>query len=186
MTVFYNRATRMRRPIAQRPYRKPLLVWFPPPRPLHSPVARTLHAKPVSFIGQTQPYNGLEIYRIWVFSNIFEGFAPWLATLAPAPPFQNIRSSVCARGRRVFWAQRHKSCLFEQQRLIARQQSNRGFDKFDLERARSTPVFSVRSARPAENTSNVPSRYKCPNLCHYLSLAGAIVSLWPQAVLDLF
>ena len=60
----HNRTTRMRRPIAQRPYRKPLFVWFPPPRPLHSPVARTLHAKPVSFIGQTQPYNGLEIYRI--------------------------------------------------------------------------------------------------------------------------
>jgi hypothetical protein len=60
----HNRTTRMRRPIAQRPYRKFLLVWLQPPRPLHSTVARTLHAKPVSFIGQTQPYNDLEIYRL--------------------------------------------------------------------------------------------------------------------------
>lgn len=47
------------------------------------------------------------------FVNFFDGFAPWLVTLVPAPPIPNARSSVCARGRRAFWVQRHKSWLFE-------------------------------------------------------------------------
>ena len=119
------------------------------------------------------------------FSDLFDGFAPWLATLAPAP-HSEIHGHLFAQEGAEFSG--HNAISHACLRSSASLRDNNPtafFDKFDLERARSTPVFSVRSARRAENRSNVPSRYKCPNLCHYLSLAGAIVSLWPQAVSDL-